>query len=163
MLEASDFDQAGAIFQQIIQHVPDNLPAKAGLARCLVETGDNAAARELIDGLDDKERADQAIAAIISTLELADKAAEAGDLGPLRAAVEANPKDPEARHNLALALYAADEREDAIDQLLTIVQTNRSWNDDAARLQLLEFFEAMGPTDPLTIGGRRKLSSLLFS
>ena len=163
MVEAGDFDQAGAIFQQIIEHAPDDLAAKAGLARCYLETGDNAQAREFIDGLSDEERGDKALAAIVSTLDLADKAADAGDLGPLRAAVEANPKDPEARHNLALALYAADEREAAIDELLTIVQTNRAWNDDAARRQLLEFFEAMGPTDPLTVGGRRKLSSLLFS
>ena len=82
---------------------------------------------------------------------------------PLRTAVEANPTDPEARYNLALGLFASNEREAAIDELLTIVQNNRAWNDDAARLQILEFFEVMGPTDPLTISGRRKLSSLLFS
>lgn len=163
LVEAGDFAQAGAIFQQVIQHAPDNLAAKAGLARCCLEGGDAAQARQIVDGLSDAERGDQAIAAIISTLDLADKAADAGDLGALRAAVEANPKDPEKRHNLALALYAADEREAAIEELLTIVQNNRAWNDDAARLQLLEFFEAMGPTDPLTVGGRRKLSSLLFS
>jgi putative thioredoxin len=163
MVEAGEFAQAGAVFEQIIQHAPDNLAAKAGLARCFLEAGDNAKAREIVDALSEEERGDKAVAAIVSTLDLADKAADAGDLGPLRAAVEANPKDPEARHNLALALYAADEREAAIDELMTIVQTNRAWNDDAARLQLLEFFEAMGPTDPLTVGGRRKLSSLLFS
>ena len=163
MVEAGEFAQAGAVFQQVIQHEPNNLAAKAGLARCSLEAGDNAKAREIVDGLSDEERGDKAVVAIISTLDLADKTADAGDLGPLRAAVAANPKDPEARHNLALALYAADERETAIDELLTIVQTNRAWNDDAARRQLLEFFEAMGPTDPLTVGGRRKLSSLLFS
>ena len=163
MVEAGEFAQAGTVFEQIIQHAPDNLAAKAGLARCFLEAGDNSRAREIVDGLTDGERGDKAVATIISTLDLAAKAADAGDLGPLRAAVEANSKDPAARHDLALALYAADEREAAIDELLTIVQTNRSWNDDAARLQLLEFFEAMGPTDPLTVGGRRKLSSLLFS
>jgi len=163
MMEAGDFAQAGAIFQQVIQHVPDNLAAKAGLARCCLETGDNAKAREIVNGLSEEERADKAVAAIVSALDLADKAASAGDLGALRTAVEANPKDPEARHKLALALYAAGDREAAIDALLTIVATNRAWNDDAARLQLLEFFGAMGPTDPLTVAGRRKLSSLLFS
>jgi putative thioredoxin len=163
LLEAGDFAQAGAVFEQIIQHEPDNLPAKAGLARCSLEAGDNVKAREIVDSLSDEERGDQTVAVIISTLDLADKAAEAGDLGPLRAAVDASPKDPAARHSLALALYAAGEQEAAIDELLTIVQTNRAWNDDAARLQLLEFFEAMGPTDPLTVGGRRKLSSVLFS
>ena len=163
MVEAGEFAQAGAVFQQVMQHAPENLAAKAGLARCFLEAGDNAKAREITDGLSDEECGDKAIVAIINKLDLADKAAGAGDLGPLRAAVEANPKDPEARNNLALALYAADEREAAIDELLTIVRTNRAWNDDAARRQLLEFFEALGPTDPLTVGGRRKLSSLLFS
>ena len=96
-------------------------------------------------------------------MDLADKAAEAGDIGPLRAALEANPNDPEAGYNFAIALFAADEREAAVDQLIAIVEKNRTWNDDAARKQLVEFFEAMGPTDPLTVAGRRKLSSLLFS
>lgn len=163
MMEAGDFAQASAIYGQVIQHAPDNLPAKAGLARCLMETGEDAKAREIVDGLSEEERADASVTALIRTFELADKAAEAGDLGPLRAAVEADPKNAEARYNLALALFSADEREAAIDELLTIVQTNRAWNDDGARLQLLEFFEAMGPTDPLTVGGRRKLSSVLFS
>ena len=163
LLEAGDFAQAGAVFQQIIEHEPNNLAAKTGLARCALESGDNARAREIVNGLSDEERSDSVVAGIISTLDLADKAADAGDLGPLRAAVEANPKDPEARHSLALGLYAAGEQETAIDELLSVVQTNRAWNDDAARLQLLEFFEAMGSTDPLTVGGRRKLSSLLFS
>jgi len=163
LMEAGDFAQAGAIFQQIIEHAPDSLAAKTGLARCFLEGGDNDKAREVVNDLSEEERGKSAAAAIISTLDLADKAADAGDLGPLRAAVEASPKDPEARHNLALALYADGEQEAAIDELLTIVQTNRAWNDDAARLQLLEFFEAMGSTDPLTVGGRRKLSSLLFS
>jgi putative thioredoxin len=163
MMEAGDFAQAGAIYGQIIQHAPDNLPAKAGMAQCLMEAGEDAQARAIIDGLSEEERADASVTALIRTFELADKAAEAGDLGPLRAAVEANPKDPEARYNLALALFASNEREAAIDELLTLIRSNRAWNDDAARLQLLEFFEAMGPTDPMTVGGRRKLSSLLFS
>ena len=163
MMEAGDFTQAGAIYGQVLQHMADNLPAKAGLARCLMETGEESQAREIIDGLTEEERADASVTALIRTFEVADKAAEAGDLGPLRTAVEANPKDPEARYNLALGLFASNEREAAIDELLTIVQNNRAWNDDAARLQILEFFEVMGPTDPLTISGRRKLSSLLFS
>lgn len=161
--EAGDFAQAGAIYGQVIQHAPDNLPAKAGLAQCLMEAGEDAKAREIIDGLSEEEREDASVTALIKAFEVADKAAEAGDLGPLRTAVEANPKDPEARYNLALALFAANEREAAIDELLFLVQSNRAWNDDAARIQLVEFFEVMGPTDPLTVGARRKLSSMLFS
>ena len=163
LLEDGDFGQAQPVFQQIIQHAPDNLPAKVGLARCYVESGDNAKARGIVDELTDQEKKDAAILSIVSTLDLADKAAEAGDIGPLRAALEANPNDPEGRYNFAIALFAADEREAAVDHLITIVEKNRAWNEDAARKQLVEFFEAMGPTDPLTVAGRRKLSSLLFS
>jgi putative thioredoxin len=163
LMEAEEYTQASTIYEQVIQHAPDNLPAKAGMARCLIEAGEDAQARAIVDSLTEEERGDPSVTALIRTFELADKAAEAGDLGPLRSAVEANPKDPEARYKLALALFAADERETAIDELLTIVAGNRAWNEDAARLQLLEFFEAMGPTDPLTVSGRRKLSSLLFS
>lgn len=163
MIEAGDSAEAAAIYGQVIQHAPDNLPAKAGMARCLIEMGEDAQAREIVDGLTEEERADASVLPLIRTFELADKAAEAGDLEPLRAAVESDPKNAEARYNLALALFASDEREAAIDELLTIIRTNRAWNEDAARLQLLDFFEAMGPTDPLTVGGRRKLSSVLFS
>ncbi len=163
MMEAGDFAQAGAIYGQIIQHAPDNLPAKAGLAQCLLEAGEDAQAREIVDGLSEEEREDPSVTALVRTFEVADKAAEAGDLAPLRAAVEANPKDPEARYNLAIALFAANERDTAIEELLTVIESNRTWNEDAARLQLLEFFEVMGPADPLTVSARRKLSSMLFS
>ncbi len=163
MIEEGDFTQAGALYAQIVQHAPDNLPAKAGLARCALETGNDSQAKEIVDALTEEQRKDAAFVPVLRMLELAEKAAKAGDLAPLQAAVEANPADHQARYSLAIALFAADEREAAIDALLAIMQRDRKWNDDAARKQLLEFFEAMGPTDPLTTAGRRKLSSLLFS
>ena len=82
---------------------------------------------------------------------------------PLQAAVEANPKDHEARYNLALALYAGGQAEAAIDALIEIIRQDRGWNDDAARLELLKLFEAIGPTEPVTMDGRKKLSAILFS
>ena len=163
MVEDGDFAEAGALYGQIVQHAPDSLPARAGLARCCLETGDEAGAREVVESLTEEQRNDPAFVGVIKTLALADKAAEAGDLAPLRAAVEADAGDHQARYNLAIALFAADEREAAIDALLAIMRRDRKWNDDAARRQLVEFFDAMGPTDPLTVAGRRKLSSLLFS
>ena len=94
---------------------------------------------------------------------LVNNAGGAGDLAPLRAAVEADAANHQARFDLALALYAGSEKEEAMDALVEIIRRNRGWNDDAARKQLLEFFEAMGPTDPMTVIGRRKLSTVLFS
>ena len=163
LIESGQFEQAGAVYSQVVQHAPDNITAKAGLARCCIETGNTAGAQELIDMLSDDERMDTAFTSVISSLDLAEKAAEAGDLGPLQVAVEANPKDHEARYNLALALYAGGQAEAAIDALIEIIRQNRGWNDDAARLELLKLFEAIGPTDPLTMDGRKKLSSILFS
>jgi putative thioredoxin len=86
-----------------------------------------------------------------------------GQSQELRARVEANPKDFEARFALAQALFAGGEREGGVDQLLEIIRLNRAWNEEAARKELVKFFEAMGPTDPLTLSARRRLSSLLFS
>lgn len=163
LIESGQFEQAGAVYSQVVQHASDNITAKAGLARCCIETGNTAGAQELIDTLSDDERMDTAFTSVISALDLAEKAAEAGDLGPLQVAVEANPKDHEARYNLALALYAGGQAEAAIDALIEIIRQNRGWNDDAARLELLKLFEAIGPTDPLTMDGRKKLSSILFS
>ena len=163
LIESGQFEQAGAVYSQVVQQAPDNIAAKAGLARCCIETGNTAGAQELIDTLSDDERMDTAFTSVISSLDLAEKAAEAGDLGPLQVAVEANPKDHEARYNLALALYAGGQAEAAIDALIEIIRQNRGWNDDAARLELLKLFEAIGPTDPLTMDGRKKLSSILFS
>jgi putative thioredoxin len=163
LIESGQFEQAGAVYSQVVQHAPDNITAKAGLARCCIETGNTAGAQELVDTLSDDERMDTAFTSVISALDLAEKAAEAGDLAPLQVAVEANPKDHEARYNLALALYAGGQAEAAIDALIEIIRQNRGWNDDAARLELLKLFEAIGPTDPLTMDGRKKLSSILFS
>ncbi len=163
MLDGEDFAAAGAIYQQIIEHDGDNLPARAGLARCLVTTGELAQASEVLTAVPEDKRDDTEIAAAWSVLELAQKSAGAGDLGDLERRVEAAPGDHQVRFDLALALYGAGQRADAIDQLIEIIRRDRGWNDEAARKELLQLFEAMGLTDPETIAGRRKLSALLFS
>jgi putative thioredoxin len=163
LLDAGDHARAAALFGQILGHEADNLAARAGLARAHIAAGKLADARKALDGLDDTQKADKAVAAALAALDLAEKAAKAGSTAGLEAQVAADPANHQARFDLALAQYAAGNREAAIDSLLEIMRRARTWNDDAARKQLLQFFEAMGPTDPLTAQGRRKLSSLLFS
>lgn len=163
LMEAGDSATAKQLFGQILSHEPDNATAKIGLARCNIAAGDLAGAREVLDTVPVDKRGDQEAAAAFSALELAEKAAGAGDLDQLRAAVAADENDHPARFDLALALFAAGLPEDAIDALIEIVRRDREWNEQAARTQLLQFFEAQGPTDPITIAGRRKLSSILFS
>jgi putative thioredoxin len=104
-----------------------------------------------------------AVASARAAIELVRKAGEAGDVDELRAKVEADPDDPQARFDLALALNANGDRQGALDELLVLVAKNRNWNDDAARKQLVQLFDAWGPTDPATTDGRQKLSLLLFA
>ncbi len=163
MLDREDFAVAGAIYQQIIEQDANNLSARAGLARCLVTTGELAQASEVLTAVPEDKRDDTEIAAAWSVLELAQKSAGAGDLGDLERRVEAAPGDHQVRFDLALALYGAGRRADAIDQLIEIIRRDRAWNDEAARMELLQLFEAMGAADPDTIAGRRKLSAILFS
>ena len=131
---------------------------------CAIATGDLATAKEMLAGVTPEILKDPAVASAVSALELAEAGQKAaGQTQQLQARIDANPKDFEARYELAVAQFAANEREAAIDQLLEIFKANRAWNEEAARKQLVKFFEAMGPTDPLTLAGRRKLSSLMFS
>ncbi len=162
-LEAGDFGAAASIFAQVIEHAPDNVAAKAGFVRALVGLGDLDKAAEFIQTIPEAERGDSALAAAISAFELAGKSAQAGDHAELEQRVAANAEDYQARFDLALALYADDRKDEAIDALVEIVRRNREWNDQAARKQLLQFFEALGPTDPITVEGRRKFSAVLFS
>ena len=106
---------------------------------------------------------DPAIVGARAAIELAEQAASLGDTGELERRLEANPHDHQARFDLALALNARGRREEAIDQLIDIVRRDRTWNEEAARKQLVQFFEAWGPTDEMTVLGRRRLSSVLFA
>jgi len=162
-LEAGDAKAAAALYARIADHAPDNLEALSGLVRASIAAGDIAAAKQVLAELTEEEKKDKEIAAAITALALAEKAAGAGDAEALKARVAADPADHQARFDLALALYALGQKEAAIDALIEIVRRARTWNEEAARKQLIEFFEAMGPTDPVTLGGRRKLSSVLFS
>ncbi len=162
--EAGDFAGAAQLYGQVLQQQADNAVALAGLARCYVGNGDLERAEQTLE-LVPTEKAGQAdVAAARAEIELARQSGgAAGELEPLRAAVAADENDHQARHDLALALFAAGDKEGAVDQLIESVGRDRAWNDEAARKQLLTFFDALGATDPLTVSGRRRLSAILFS
>ena len=163
-LAGSDFDTAMTHFQQAMGLDPASVGALAGVVRCLVGTGDLDGAAEIIEQLNDDYRDDPAMAQAIGALELAQKAAgSAGDLDAARAAVDADAHDLEARQSLAMALFAISEHGEAMAHLLESVRIDKDWNDQAARLQLLEFFGSLGAANPDVIASRRKLSTLLFS
>jgi putative thioredoxin len=162
-LESGDAETASDIFAQVLQHDAENAEALAGLIACHLASGDTAGAREMFDGLDDKMRADPAFASVAAQIALQEQAADAGEIPLLMEKVAANHGDHQARFDLAMALQGAGKRQAAADELLEIVQRDRKWNDEGARKQLVTLFEAWGPTDPLTIETRRRLSSLLFA
>jgi putative thioredoxin len=163
-LADGDLATATNIYEQVLQHAPGNVEAIAGLVRAAVIAKDFAKAHALLDGVPPAEANNAEVAAARAALDLAEAGEKAsGAVGELRARLERDPNDHEARFELAGALFAAGERETAVDELLEIIKRQREWNEQAARKQLVKFFEAMGPADPLTLTARRRLSSLLFS
>ena len=161
--EARDLSRAAQGFAQAVQEEPGHPAAVAGLARCYIEAGDLDRARQTLALVRPDGKTDPAFTAAEAALSLAEKAAELGDVSELIERIKTNPKDNQARFDLALALNAAGERERAVEELLIIVEYDRNWNEEAARKQLVEFFEAYGPKDEATLSGRRRLSSILFS
>ena len=162
-LASGDHGTAMMQFQEVMSGAPESVAALAGVVRCLSAGGDNAGAREVIDQLNDEYREDPAMQSAIAAVELAEKASEsAGELDAAKESVEADPNDLAARQEYALALYAVGANAEAMAQLLESIRIERGWNDDAARLQLLEFFATLGAANPDVIAARRKLSTLLF-
>lgn len=166
MLAQGDAGGAAQLYASALQEEPGEARAVAGLARCYLKNGDIVRARQTLELAPPEAKKHQAIASVQAELELASMAAQAppaGATAELEASVAADPKNLQARYDLALALIAAGERERAMDELLEIVKRERKWNEEAARKQLVTLFEALGPTHALTISGRRRLSSLLFA
>ena len=158
-------DAAGAteLYTQLLAEDPENVPALAGLVRSHVETGALDQAKQTFAKIPEAKRNDAAVGAARAALELAEQAKTLGPVTELEQKVAANPLDHQARFDLALALNGKGQRLDALEQLISIVRRDRKWNDDGARKQLVQFFDAWGPTDEATIEGRKKLSSILFS
>lgn len=162
--EAGDHATAASIFAQVVEHDPENVKAIAKLAHAYMKLDELEAAETILDGLSAEQAKDPDVASAKAALELAGKATEAeGQLADLQKALEADPNNHQARFDLSEAQAAMGMNEEAIDNLLHIIQVDRGWNDEAARIQLLKVFEALGPTDPDVLYGRRRLSSLLFS
>jgi len=163
-LAAGELDQAVAVFGQILRVEPQNGKALAGLAQAYVKSGDLKQAKTTLEMVGPDFRNDPDVASARAALELAEQAgAKAGESDALRARVAQDPGDLQAQLDLAVALAATGGREEAVELLLAMVQKNRAWNEEAARKQLVKLFEAFGPSDPLTISARRRLSSILFS
>jgi putative thioredoxin len=162
--QAGDHATASALYSQILQADPANIEALAGQARAMAARGELAKAKQLLDRVPKESAGHAEIASARAALDLAEQAQKAmGSVNKLRARLTQNPDDHQARFELATALFGGGNREAAIDELLTLFKRDRDWNEQAARKQLLKFFEVMGPTDPLTVSGRRRLSAMLFS
>lgn len=164
-LDTNQPDQAAALYEQVLNDDPANPFAIAGIMRCYMAMNEPDAARELLGQLPADVLAHSEVQAVKTALELADEAggAASDEIAELEARVQTDPNDLQARFDLANALYAANQREAAVDQLLEIFRRDRTWNEEAARTQLVKFFEAFGPKDPATIKGRKKLSTLMFA
>ena len=158
-------DAAGAaqIYAEVLAHDSTNIAALAGLAKCYVTTGAVEQARQTIAMVPESKRNDPAVKAVQAAIELAEQAQAVGPVTELEQKVAANPLDHQARFDLATALNAQGKRAEATEQLLQIVKLDRKWNDDGARKQLVQFFEAWGGADEATIEGRKRLSTVLFS
>jgi putative thioredoxin len=158
-------DAAGAaeMYAQLLAEDNANVGALGGLARAYVETGALEQARQTLALVPEVKQNDSGVAAARAALELAEQAKTLGPIDELEQKVAANPLDHQARFDLALALNGKGRRADALEHLITIVKRDRKWNDDGARKQLVQFFDAWGPTDEATIDGRKRLSSILFA
>jgi putative thioredoxin len=162
-LEANDLQGAAGLYAAVLQQDRQNAVGLAGLARCYLKSGDIARAEQTIALVPPDKRDAAPVAGVRAAIELAKKAGKPGDTKTLEAKLAANPADHQARLDLALALAARGDKAAALDHLLELFRRDRNWNEQAARKQLVQLFEAWGPKDQHTIEGRRRLSSLMFS
>jgi putative thioredoxin len=161
-----DHEGALAIYKEVLAQDPSHVKALGGALRAYLATGQDELAKTVLADLPEGMKKAPEIVSVQAALDLKAQTAQVGDgaeMGALEAKVAADPKDLQSRLDLAVARYGAGKREQAMDDLLEMVRKDRKWNDEAARKQLVKFFEALGPADPLTVQGRRRLSSILFA
>ena len=163
LADQGDAGGAAELYAAVLTQDAEHVGALVALAKLHLELGDMEGARRFVAMVPTAKQNDPAVAGIRAAIDLAEQAGSLGDLSDLQARVAADPLDHQARFDLAIGLNAHGNREEAADQLLEIVRRDRNWNEDGARKQLVQFFEAWGPMDPMTLAGRRKLSSILFS
>jgi putative thioredoxin len=162
-LAEGDAQGAAEIYAAVLEEDKENIQAIAGLAKCYIASGDLAQAETTLALAPPAKQSHEAITSVRALLELARKAPSGASTAALEASVARDPNDHQARYDLALAMNAAGNKEGAVDNLLEIFKRNKTWNDDAARKQLVQFFEAWGPKDEMTLAGRRRLSVMMFS
>ena len=156
-------ERAKDLFGAILQADPENAAALAGMAQCMIAAGQHDNARQALASATEEMAKDPAIAAVLKQLDQIEEARKLGDPQALEQALAVNPDDHAARLKLAKIRNVEGDRQAAADHLLMIMKRDRAFEDDAARRELLQFFEVWGPKDPATIAARRKLSSILFS
>ncbi|CAM1654994.1 tetratricopeptide repeat protein [Bartonella apis] len=161
--KSGDVTGAATFYAQVLKQAPDNVTVIAAFADMLVEHGELDQAKGILKAVPDAKKSDPAIRAVEAKIALKEETEKLGDPTALKKRIAENPKDYQAAYDLALVYNAENKRDDAADLLLGIMKADRTWNDDGARKQLLQFFEAWGAMDPATLTARRKLSSLLFS
>lgn len=163
MLEEGAAVDAAQTFAAILGEDPNNASAFGGLVRAHIALGETDQASNLLDGVPEEIASAPAVEAARAQLNLLRQAADAGPVAELKAAVEANPDDHQARFDLATAMHASGDAEAAVQELLELFRRDREWNDGAAKSQLFTIFDAMKPEDPIVLNGRRKLSSMIFA
>jgi putative thioredoxin len=163
VLAEGDPTTAASIYAEVLAADATNIAALAGLAKCYMTTGAIEQAKQTLAMVPESKRGEAAVKAVQVSIDLAEQAKALGPVTELEQKVAANPLDHQARFDLATALNANGKRSEAIHQLLEIVKRDRKWNEDGARKQLVQFFEAWGPTDEATVDGRKRLSTILFS
>ena len=161
--DEGDLVTAEAAYRQANELDPANLDALAGVMHCRIAADDTDTAQELFDSLTEEYQDKPELASVKAALALSAGAGDSGDVGAARVAYDANPDDMQAQFDLASALLAASQNEEAVEHLLALIRKDRAWNDEAARKQLVTLFEALGPTHELTVEARKALSSILFS
>lgn len=163
MLTEGAAADAAQVFAAVLQEDPANAAAYGGLARSYLVLDQVEQAEQILSGVPDDIAKAPEIEAARAQLALAKQAADAGPVTELRAKVDADPEDRQARYDLAQALHAAGDVEAAVDTLLELFRLDGEWNDGAAKAQLFTIFEALKPNDPIALNGRRKLSSIIFA
>ncbi|PKQ13911.1 MAG: co-chaperone YbbN [Alphaproteobacteria bacterium HGW-Alphaproteobacteria-1] len=163
MLEAGALSDAMQTYAAVVQEDPENARGFAGMARVQIALGELDQAEAVLNGAPAAIAGKAEIEAVHAQIALARQAQNAGPVTELRAAVEADPANHQARFDLAQALYAEGKAQEAVDELLDLFRRDREWNDGAARAQLFTIFDALKPNDPVLLNGRRRLSSMIFA
>ncbi|GGM01468.1 co-chaperone YbbN [Pseudooceanicola nanhaiensis] len=163
MLAEGAAEDAAQTFAAILQEDPEHAAAYGGLVRAHIALGDLEQAEAILNGAPVQISKSPEVEAAHAQLELKKQAAGVGPVGELTAKVEADPDDLQARFDLAKALHASGQVQEAVDELLELFRRDRDWNDGAARAQLFTIFDALKPNDPVVLHGRRKLSSMIFA